>query len=158
MDFMKSLGFDEVYDIHGGIVAWEKAGLPLVLHDISGNTSNPDSTLPANTSLPSSNESKKPATFAVSNLHTDPRVPIPPSGLFSFIVTVTNEGDVEGYYEAAVEVVEVIGEIRLEIGSVSERLLIPPGQSRIVTFEQIHLTQGIFEATIEKENLLFECT
>ncbi|MBN1370292.1 MAG: hypothetical protein JW954_08675 [Dehalococcoidaceae bacterium] len=155
---MKSLEFNEVYDLHGGIVAWEEAGLPLVTPDTSGSTSDPATTLPAATSPPSSSDSKTPAKFAVSNLHTDPPVPVPPSGLFSFIVTVTNEGGVEGYYEAVVEVVEVIGVIRLEIGSVSERVLIPPGQSRIVTFEQIHLTQGIFEATIEKENLLFECT
>lgn len=158
MELMQSLGFVEVYDLQGGIVAWEKAGLPLSLPVSSNGTNGPAATSHVYTTVPSDIQDNKPATFSISNLGTDPPVPIPPSALFSFLVTVTNEGNVEGYYDAIIELVEVIGELRLEIGAVSESVTVPPGQSRIITFEQIHLTQGVYEASIEKENLLFECT
>jgi len=158
LELMKSLGFTRVYDLQGGIVAWEEAGLPVFNPAGSNDTNAPGANQTVITTAPSFTRGEKPATFVVSNLRTDPPVPVPPSALFSFLVTVTNQSDIENYYEATVEVVEVIGEIRLEVGSVSERISVPPGQSRIVTFEQIHLTQGIYEATIEKENLLFECT
>ena len=150
MDLMKSLGFHSVYNLFGGIDDWLESGLPVISPtDESPNLNNPTQSATSTIS--------EQAKFSVSNLGTDPPVPIPPDSLFHFYVMVTNEGNQTGFYEADIEVVELADQV-YEVGTLTELVELLPGESKIVNFEQIHLPEGVYEASIESLNIRFEAT
>gem|GEM_PF-3852051 len=103
-------------------------------------------------------EQSGPEMFKVSSPYCNYPFPIEPSSTFCFHVEVTNTSSVAGVYEAVIEVYQVFGNDKIEVTTLKEDIEIPPGSSREVVFEQMHLSEGTYEASIGDRGVRFEVT
>lgn len=95
----------------------------------------------------------KPASFLVSDLTIDPRMPATHE-LFTVSVTVTNIGGIEGNYDAILQIDDLlitlqpynITVLSTEIFKKSE--IIAAGESKNITFEPLNRSDGTYLVTV----------
>lgn len=86
--------------------------------------------------------------FTISNLHTEPLAP-QPDETFSFIVTVTNSGDKQAIYDAALDIIELVGKNEEKIDTILKNVTVASGDSEIISFGEMHLMQGTYRIVID---------
>jgi hypothetical protein len=96
------------------------------------------------------------ATFTVSDLHTEPSQP-GPDAFFSAVFTVTNTGNSNGIYEAAVLIIEVAGKNKIEIGTLTKSVAVAADESKVVTLDRICLPMGDYELAMGNLTYFFKC-
>jgi hypothetical protein len=123
--------------------------------ETTNNTANQSLQITTNISTPTTTTitNSRPAVFTISDLYIDPQA-IGSDDYFSIIFTVINSGG-DGVYNAAMDIVNVAGTNRMEIGTLTKSVSVASGESKVVVFEKMHLPEGDYEATIDNTTLPF---
>jgi len=109
------------------------------------------------TIIPTTVNNNGAASFTVSDLHIEPEV-VAADDFFSIVFTVKNTGSEEGIYDAAIDIIQISGKNRIEIGTLNKSVMVTAGESKVVTYDELHLPEGDYEAVIDGLSLLFFCT
>ena len=97
--------------------------------------------------------------FLVANLHTEPISP-QPAELFAINVIVTNSEDKQAIYNAVLTIIELEGENEIEVAKLMKRITVAAGGSELLTFDEMYLPEGIYNAVIDNLVIIFKvsCT
>ena len=77
----------------------------------------------------------------IENIYTEPLSPIPDES-FDLTVTLANYGKKEAVYNAVLDILEIVGQNRINRVEIEKRITIGAGDKMLVEFDGIYLQEG----------------